>query len=87
MYALIANSKQWPISPVPPFYTQHTEIVQLLLDAGADVDAQSKDGWTALMVAARYRSARFVRVLLDAGTNNCGVIDILHALVGVHGLG
>jgi ankyrin repeat protein len=43
--------------------------VKLLIDVGADVNAQSKDGWTALMVAARYRSADFVEVLLGAGAN------------------
>ena len=44
------------------------EIVQLLLDAGADVDARSEDGRSALVIASGSGgAARAVRLLLDYG--------------------
>ena len=44
-------------------YRDHTSLVQLLLTEGADIDAISKDGSTALMLAAE-RKPDIVRVLL-----------------------
>jgi ankyrin repeat protein len=43
------------------------EIVPLLLAAGADVNAQSKGGATALMRAAESDYTAVARMLLDAG--------------------
>lgn len=49
----------------------HVEIVKLLLNAGADVNAEGgeKDGCTALYYAVYYRHTDIVRVLLDAKAN------------------
>ena len=46
----------------------HTQSVEALLAAGADVDAQADDGMTALMVVARGKT-EIARVLLDAGAD------------------
>jgi ankyrin repeat protein len=44
------------------------EKIKLLLDRGADVNARSKTGFSALMVAAQYReSTAAMRLLLDRG--------------------
>ena len=42
----------------------HTETVQVLLKAGADVNAQNKIGWTALMLAAEEGHTETVQLLL-----------------------
>jgi len=39
------------------------------IDAGADINAQDKDGWTALHLAARHGNSEAVRLLLDNGAN------------------
>ena len=51
-----------------------TEIVKLLLDAGADANARAQDGITALMLAAMSGNAETVSLLLDAGAD-ASVID------------
>ena len=53
--------------------SEHTKIVQTLLDKGADVDARASDcGMTALMAAAMSGDVKIVRVLLanNAKVNN-----------------
>ncbi|HET6599582.1 MAG TPA: ankyrin repeat domain-containing protein [Burkholderiaceae bacterium] len=45
------------------------EIVQLLLERGATVDARSPNGTTPLMMAARYGSADSVKQLLERGAD------------------
>jgi len=47
----------------------HKDIVQLLLDAGADVDSKDIYGWTALMWALLYGHKDIVQWLLDAGAD------------------
>ncbi len=47
----------------------HTEVVQLLLDNHAYVDAASPNGSTPLMMAAMYGSPAAVQLLLDAGAD------------------
>ena len=54
-------SLSWPAS------TRHADAVRLLIDAGADVNAKTKDGHTALMWAASQGQTAAVRLLLDAG--------------------
>jgi ankyrin repeat protein len=46
----------------------HTDSVRALLDAGADVDAKSDDGVTALMAAERNGHNDIVGLLRNAGT-------------------
>ena len=52
----------------------HTQIVQYLLDKGADINALSKDGHSSLMIACQYKHQDIVRLLLncraDANTQN-----------------
>jgi hypothetical protein len=45
------------------------EMVELLLDLGADVDAASASGWTALMRAANNGEVEAVRMLLERGAD------------------
>jgi uncharacterized protein len=47
----------------------HLEIMALLLDQNAYIDAASPNGTTPLMMAAEYGSAEAVKLLLDAGTD------------------
>jgi hypothetical protein len=44
-------------------------MIRLLLDAGAEIDAQDKNGATALHRAVRTRCAEAVKVLLDSGAD------------------
>jgi ankyrin repeat protein len=48
---------------------RQVEMVRCLLDAGADVDLQDKNGASALHRAVRTRCAGAVKCLLDAGAN------------------
>lgn len=48
---------------------RHALLVQLLLDAGAHVDAETTEGTTPLMLAARRGDEDVVRLLLRAGAN------------------
>ncbi len=45
------------------------EGVRSAIDAGADVDALSPDGFTPLMVAAQQGDARIARILIEAGAS------------------
>ncbi|KAK6513075.1 hypothetical protein TWF506_009238 [Arthrobotrys conoides] len=45
------------------------EIVQYLLDKGAEVDAKDLDGWSAIMLAAQEGNCNIIQVLVDAGAN------------------
>ena len=59
--------------PVWPMYSAaalgYLEVVQVLLEAGADKNAATQDGETALMAAARDGHLEVVQVLLDAGAD------------------
>jgi len=46
-----------------------TDIVSLLLDKGADVNAQDADGYTALSIASRNGHTEVVKLLLDKGAD------------------
>ncbi|MBI3583502.1 MAG: ankyrin repeat domain-containing protein [Nitrospinae bacterium] len=46
-----------------------TEIVKLLLEKGANPDAQDEQGWTALLWAAKENYPDIARLLLDKGAN------------------
>jgi len=47
----------------------HTELIQLLLDESAYIDAESPNGTTPLMMAARYGNAKAVQLLIDEGAD------------------
>ena len=47
----------------------HVEIIQLLLDESAYIDAESPNGSTPLMMAARYGKAKSVQLLLNEGAD------------------
>ncbi len=46
-----------------------TDIAQALIDAGANIDAQAKNGMTALMIAAANNSAPMIGLLMAAGAD------------------
>ena len=48
-------------------YNGHTDIVKILLEAGADVNARDGYGLTALQLAEKYRRAEIVEILKKAG--------------------
>lgn len=65
------------------------EIVELLLDMGAHIDATDEDGTTALIAAASNGHTQVVRALVESGADigkkdNCGTAGITHAAVGLH---
>ena len=47
----------------------HAEVVSVLLDAGADIDAMDSDGVTPIAMAAASGHTAVVRTLLDRGAN------------------
>lgn len=47
----------------------HADIIQLLLDQSAYIDAESPNGTTPLMMAARYGNAKSVQLLLMEGAD------------------
>jgi hypothetical protein len=67
----------------------HTEIVQLFLEKGADVNAKDNDGWTALMIAAEKGHSEIVQLLLEKGADvnakdNDGVTALMFAAANGH---
>ena len=58
---------------VPLIYAScfgHVEVVKVLLDAGADVDRQDRNQWSALMWAMTNRHKGISKLLLDHGANS-----------------
>ena len=45
------------------------DIIRLLLEAGADVNAEDNDGWTPIMFAASKKHEEVVKFLIDHGAN------------------
>ena len=63
----------------------HLDIIELLLEHHAYIDAESPNGTTPLMMAAQYGSPEAVKLLLDAGADaslknqrGLGAIDFAH---------
>ena len=50
-------------------WQRHKEIVEILIKAGADVNQESIDGWTALYLASYNNNIPIIRVLLANGAN------------------
>jgi ankyrin repeat protein len=47
----------------------HLEVVKLLLDHGADIEARDVDGTTPLAAAVRFGSMAAIQLLIDSGAN------------------
>jgi ankyrin repeat protein len=66
---------------------QTVDTVKLLLELGADVDAQNLDGQTALMGAGHKGRNDVVQLLVDSGADlgirDIGSRDTIHTLAGV----
>eukprot|EP00757_Euglenozoa_sp_SAG-D1_P007269 gene7269-2691_t len=45
----------------------HSNVVEMLLQAGAHTQAKNQDGWTALMLACANGHSNVVEMLLQAG--------------------
>ena len=52
-----------------PAPTDHPEVIELLIQRGADVNAKTDSGFVALFWAARYGHARAAKVLIDHGAD------------------
>ena len=52
-----------------PGSTRPTDIATALIAGGADVNAQSKNGVTPLMIAATHNNPPMIGVLIDAGAD------------------
>jgi ankyrin repeat protein len=52
-----------------PGSTRPSDIAKGLVERGAEVNAQSKNGVTALMIAATHNSAPMIGLLMDAGAD------------------
>ena len=52
-----------------PGSTHPTDIAKALIERGAKIDAQAKNGMTALMIAASHNSAPMIGLLMDAGAD------------------
>jgi ankyrin repeat protein len=45
-------------------------VIRVLIEAGADVNSQNEDGWTALMFAATFNTTpEVIRMLIEAGAD------------------
>jgi ankyrin repeat protein len=50
-------------------YFNHPEIAGILIDAGADLNIQDTDGWTALHRCASWNHPEIAGILIDAGAD------------------
>ncbi|HUQ39136.1 MAG TPA: ankyrin repeat domain-containing protein [Acidimicrobiales bacterium] len=54
---------------------RHHEVVELLLAAGADVNARQQGGWTPLMQAAHHGDMELVDMMLAYGADPTATVD------------
>ena len=50
-------------------FTKNREILEFLIENGADVNAKNNDGWTILMLACRWEQIHMVEMLLKNGAD------------------
>jgi ankyrin repeat protein len=50
-------------------YYGYIEIIRLLIERNADIDAKDSDGCTALLVASRYGDIEIIKLFLEAGAD------------------
>ncbi|XP_060592387.1 ankyrin repeat domain-containing protein 49-like [Ruditapes philippinarum] len=50
-------------------YNGHTDMVMLLLENGADINATTSDGWCPIHSASRWNQADVLSILLQSGAN------------------
>ena len=63
---------------------EHADVVQVLIDAGADIEARTNSGWPALFIASASGELVIVKKLVDAGAvvctaNSKGNTALIHA--------
>ncbi len=61
----------------------NTEIVQFLIERGANVNAESIEGWAALHWAADSGYAEIVEILLDSGAN-VNAVERINGFTALH---
>lgn len=49
--------------------TGHEKIVEVLIEAGADIEATQEDGWTALHLGAEKGEEKVVDLLIHSGSD------------------
>ncbi|CAI8021052.1 Putative ankyrin repeat protein MM_0045 [Geodia barretti] len=69
MHCVCLSSPGWRLCTDNGCQEGRTEVVSLLVKAGANTDLQNKDGDSALMMAAREGRTEVVSLLLEAGAN------------------
>ena len=68
------------VRPIPVSYV--IEVVKVLLDRGAAIDAMTDHNATALHLAAREGHIDIVKVLLERGASSC--VNAPDGMVGPH---
>lgn len=87
--ASIIASREWSLTDLNTIHSRlgstplsiatikgHREIVEMLLDMGADANARNKDGGTALQYACQLGRSEIAKVLLDHGADS-GLVSAL----------
>lgn len=62
------------------------ELIPLLMEKGADIEAKNIDGWTAMNEAVCHRRVDTLKVLLDHGADVSSVINTRHIPGGLGGI-
>lgn len=71
-----------PISPASSFAAGQEEVVQLLVQRGASVNAQSQNGFTPLYMAAQENHDSVVKYLLSKGANQTLATEVCADICG-----